>query len=118
MKHFREQTMGKKVIVGRTTFEDTGPLKGREWYVITTRPVEGAVAITLDEAKEMKDSVVIGGQSIYEQMLPFADMIMLSVIRGVYPVDTWFPSLDDWEINWEEDRGEYKLFEYVRKELP
>lgn len=99
--------------MGRTTFDEIGLLPGREWYVVSSRPVEGATAITIDEAKEMRDALVIGGQSIYRQLLPHADMVMLSVVKGVYPADTWFPSLEGWSLDWEEDHGDFKIFEYV-----
>jgi dihydrofolate reductase len=115
LRHFRKLTLDRKVIVGRTTFDAIGPLPRRDWYVVTSRPVEGATGIDLATASVMTEGIVIGGASIYQQLMPFADRIILSVVRGVYPSDTYFPEIPSgWVLDWEEDHGTFKVLEYIR----
>ena len=61
----------------------------------------GAVVVhSVDEAmdylKDFKseDIYVIGGASIYEQMLPYCDVAHVTVMDYAYQADTWFPNLD------------------------
>ena len=64
---------------------------------------------------------VAGGASIYEQLLPYCDKILLTRIYKEFEADRFFPELDSsvWEEIWsselfEEDGTEYKFFEYKR----
>ncbi len=108
MKFFRETTTGKVVVMGRKTLEsfpNGRPLKNRTNVVITRQEdyeVPGAVVVhSVDEAmdylKDFKseDIYVIGGASIYEQMLPYCDVAHVTVMDYAYQADTWFPNLDE-----------------------
>ena len=110
MKFFRETTTGKVVVMGRKTLEsfpNGRPLKNRTNVVITRQEgyeVPGAVAVhsvdeALDYLKNFKseDIYVIGGASIYEQMLPYCDVAHVTVMDYAYQADTWFPDLDAME---------------------
>ncbi|WP_418752603.1 dihydrofolate reductase [Frisingicoccus sp.] len=110
MKFFRETTTGKVVVMGRKTLEsfpNGRPLKNRTNVVITRQKgyeVPGAVVVhSVDEAmdylKDFKseDIYVIGGASIYEQMLPYCDVAHVTVMDYAYQADTWFPDLDAME---------------------
>lgn len=107
MKFFRETTTGKVVVMGRKTLEsfpNKRPLKNRTNIVITRQKdyqVDGAVVLhsveeALDYLKQFKseDIYVIGGASIYEQMLPYCDVAHVTVMNYAYQADTWFPDLD------------------------
>ncbi len=107
MKFFRETTTGKVVVMGRKTLEsfpNSRPLKNRTNVVITRQEdyeAPGAVVVhSVDEAmdylKDFKseDIYVIGGASIYEQMLPYCDVAHVTVMDYAYQADTWFPNLD------------------------
>ena len=107
MKFFRETTTGKVVVMGRKTLEsfpNGRPLKNRVNVVITKQKdysVPGAVVLhSVDEALEYvkqfdsNDVYVIGGASIYEQMLPYCDIAHVTVMDYAYQADTWFPNLD------------------------
>lgn len=107
MKFFRETTTGKVVVMGRKTLEsfpNGRPLKNRTNVVITRQEdyeAPGAVVVrSVDEAmdylKDFKseDIYVIGGASIYEQMLPYCDVAHVTVMDYAYQADTWFPNLD------------------------
>nr|WP_291234747.1 dihydrofolate reductase [Frisingicoccus sp.] len=110
MKFFRETTTGKVVVMGRKTLEsfpNKRPLKNRTNIVITRQKdyqVDGAVVLhsveeALDYLKQFKseDIYVIGGASIYEQMLPYCDVAHVTLMDYAYQADTWFPNLDKME---------------------
>lgn len=106
MKFFRETTKGNIVIMGRKTLESFPqgqPLKGRVNIVITRNPnykVKGAVIVhsteeALEEARKHEGEVfVIGGESIYREMLPVCDTAFVTKIDHAYDADTYFPDLD------------------------
>lgn len=122
MVRFRTITSGHPVVMGRKTYESIGrPLPKRTNVVITRgdMQIEGCqMAHSLEEAFAMFDSAedvfVIGGAQIYEQALPLADRILLTIVHRDYEGDTAFPAID--ESQWEEcsrerfERGEQ--FEY------
>ena len=108
MKFFRETTTGNVVVMGRKTLEsfpNGRPLKNRTNVVITRQKdyeVPGAVVVhSVEEALEYLKDVrseniyVIGGASIYEQMLPYCDVAHVTVMDYAYQADTWFPNLDE-----------------------
>ncbi|MDH5660375.1 MAG: dihydrofolate reductase, partial [Gammaproteobacteria bacterium] len=82
MKWFRENTMGKPIIMGRKTFESFGAkaLPGRTNIIITrdkNYQAEGGIVVhSIDEALtaagDVEEVMIIGGASFYEQMLPKA----------------------------------------------
>lgn len=114
MKFFRETTSGKVVVMGRKTLESFPnglPLKNRVNIVLTSDPnyqVRGAVIVhSIEEVlKEVEkypteDVYVIGGETIYRQMLPYCDVAHITKIDHAYEADAYFPNLDEmpeWEI--------------------
>lgn len=102
---FRDKTLGKSVIMGRTTFESLPSKKGlprRKNYVLTSDPdygkdIEGVYFYTdiakliYDVVSKGEDAFVMGGASIYEQFLPFTLIVYKTVIKGEYMCDTFFP---------------------------
>ena len=108
---FRETTRGAMVIVGRKTLADFPggkPLPGRENVVITRQtgqipgvtvcnsPAEAA-ALAQDQPK----AFVIGGGSVYRQMLPFCQNAYVTKVHTCPVSDTFFPNLDaaeDWQL--------------------
>lgn len=112
MKWFREHTLGKPIVMGRKTFESFGakPLPQRTNIVVTSDPdyrAEGAVVVhSIDAALKAADSapevMIIGGASFYEQMLPRADRIYLTLVHHNFEGDAWFPEFD--HTHWRETR--------------
>ncbi len=103
-KIFREITRGKTVILGRRTMEDfpgKKPLPGRENIVLTrsTRPLPGfTLCGSVEEAlalTEGKPVMVIGGGSVYRQLLPHCDRAYVTKIHTTPKSDTFFPNLDE-----------------------
>lgn len=104
-KFFRETTRGAMVIVGRRTIEDfpgQKPLPGRV-NVAMTRSAQEVPGFTLchspEEAAELAKTadraMVIGGGSIYRQMLPMCDTAYVTKVHCTPQSDTYFPNLDD-----------------------
>ena len=128
MKFFRETTMGKVVVMGRKTLESFPggqPLKKRTNIVITSDrsyDVKDAIVVhSIEEAlEELKkynqdDIYVIGGESIYRQMLPYCKLAHVTKIDHAYEADTYFPNLDemdDWEVTGVSDEQTYFNLEY------
>ena len=123
MKFFRSETTGKVVVMGRKTLESFPgglPLKNRLNIVLTSDPeykVKDAVIVhNLEELQEelkkypSEQIYVIGGESIYRQLLPMCDVAHVTKICHAYEADTWFPNLDemeDWELTGESDEQTY-----------
>ena len=132
-KFFRETTRGAMVIAGRRTIADfpgQKPLPGRVNVVLTRTKQEipgFTVATSPEEAMELAKSVeramVIGGGSIYRQMLPLCDTAYITKVHCTPESDTFFPNLDadpEWELDSvlqsdEEDGIAYEMCVYKRK---
>lgn len=101
--HFKSVTMGKPVLMGRTTYESIGkPLPGRTNIVISRNAdllIEDVICVTTFEQAtaamaEADELMVIGGSSIYEMLLPGVDRLYLTYVDGAFDGDTWFPEFD------------------------
>ena len=101
MKFFRETTMNKVVVLGRKTLESFPnglPLKKRTNIVITrdkNYQVKDAIVVhSVEEAlKELEkyseeEIYVIGGESIYRQMLPYCKVAHVTKVNHAYEADT------------------------------
>lgn len=111
LKHFKELTMGKPVVMGRNTWESLPkrPLPGRLNVVITSNPeyeAPGAeIARSLEEACRIAgkgdDYFIIGGGKIYKESIEMADCLELTEIEAeTEDADTFFPAIkeEDWEL--------------------
>ena len=121
MKFFRETTKGAAVIMGRATLESLPggrPLKNRRNIVISSRKgyfVPGAetaespaAAAALTEGEE--NVFVIGGASVYRQMLPYCSEALVTLVDESAEADCFFPNLDedpDWELSELGEEREY-----------
>lgn len=129
MKFFRQTTTGNVVVMGRKTLEsfpNGQPLKNRVNIVLTSDKsyqVKDAVVVhsieeMLEELKkyDSEDIYVIGGESIYRQMLPYCSLAHVTKIDHEYQADTYFPDLDadeEWELTGISDEQTYFDLEYV-----
>ena len=133
-KLFMEETAGKVVVVGRKalqTFPQGMPLQGRTTIVLSKKEglkIKGATVVSSLETllKELKkyegeDIYVVGGESIYEQLLPYCDVAHVTKIDHVYAANKYFTNLDkdpQWEITAESDEQTYFdiAYEFLRYE--
>ncbi len=116
LRHFKKTTMGKPVLMGRTTYESIGrPLPGRFNIVLTTDrgfaasgcTVVHSIEEALQAAAGHEELMVIGGASIYRQFLPMADRLYLTRVHHEFAGDTRFPEMDHtrWRELSREDHG-------------
>ncbi len=108
LKRFKALTTGHPVILGRKTLETFPggrPLPGRPNLILSRNPdfqVEGAQIFPDEESllsAAPADSFVIGGESVYQALLPHCDTVYVTKIEAAFPADTHFPNLDkdpDW----------------------
>lgn len=135
-KFFRQETTGKVVVLGRKTLEtfpQGRPLPNRINIIVSTKKdyeVKDAIVVhsieeLLEELKkyDTNDVYIIGGDSIYKQMLPYCDTAHVTKIDHKYDADTYFPNLDameEWEITADSDEQvyfdlTYHFLKYERK---
>jgi len=109
LAYFKEKTMGKAIVMGRNTFEAIGrPLPGRLNVVITRNTSyerDGVTVVhTIDEAIQLatshhEDVMIIGGEQIFKEVLPYADLLYVTLIQHQFEGDTFFPSYEnEWEV--------------------
>ena len=146
LRHFRDLTAGKTVVLGSTTlatFPNGKPLKNRTNIVLSRREEyhpEGAImARSIHDLGEIlkeydtNDVVVIGGTSVYEQLLRYCDTAYVTKFKKTFESDAAFPNLDesgDWMLVSEsepmmtdpetdsETDMEYTFCEYKRIVMP
>lgn len=140
MKHFKELTRNGICIMGRKTYDSIGkPLSGRTNLVLTrdsTYDPHPSVYLyedidtVLHEYNNYGEGVsnlfVLGGVSVYQQFLPYADVIELTIIQHKFPeADSFFPafSLDEFDVvsniyNEADEKNEYahSFITYKRKQ--
>lgn len=132
LKRFKALTTGHPVILGRktlATFPGERPLKGRRNLILSRSAgfaPEGAEVFSDVEALRAaapEDSFVIGGASVYRQLLPWCDTAYVTKIDRTFPADCYFPDLEQdpaWERTeesapLEQDGIVYRYLTYRRK---
>ena len=133
LKFFKEQTMGKPIVMGMSTFESMNrrQLPGRQSVILTRKNIEldkGIIIIhSIDELlkyiEEYKDEVmIIGGATIYSQMLEYSNKLVLTEVdKECLTADAYFPEFnkDEWNSKvlseLEENNIKYKHLVYTRK---
>ncbi len=108
LKRFKRLTSGNPVIMGKNTYFSlpVRPLPKRKNIVITD--IEGeqidncTMAYSIEDAinkmDEDKENFIIGGASIYNQFMPFADKLYITWVQEEFDADTFFPEVmnDEW----------------------
>lgn len=117
LRHFRELTMGKPMIMGRRTWESIDrPLPGRSSLVISRDPGYAAAgaevfqdldsallrAGQLAAASGAGEIMIVGGAQIYAEALPRVTRLHVTEVHAEVAGDAWFPTLD-WT-SWREVR--------------
>lgn len=104
LKHFKQLTQGKTVIMGRKTFDSLpgGALPNRRNIVISRQTdltiancevfnsINDAFAACLSE----DEVFVIGGENIYKQTIANADVLEITQIGARFDADAFFPAID------------------------
>lgn len=133
-KHFREETTGKVVVLGRKTLEtfpQGQPLKNRVNIILTKdKSFQRKDAVIVHSIPELlkelekypqKQVYIIGGESVYRQMLPYCGTAHVTKIEKSYDADTYFPNLDkdpQWRVTAESEEQTYfdLIYRFVKYE--
>lgn len=128
LKRLKAMTVGNIIVMGSKTYMSfpKRPLPDRENLIITHHPenypeikcftgVDGFLEYSKTADKPI---FVLGGGSVYEQLLPYCEKAHITKILHSFEADTFFPNLDnnpDWEKENEEEivTGEKYPFKYV-----
>lgn len=126
---FKDTTMSKIVVMGRKTFESLSnklPLKGRINIILTSDvnyKVPNAIVLNcLDdlydelEKYDTENIFIIGGESIYKQLLDKCDTAFITKINKEFKADSFFPNLDNdskWKIANKSEKENYTDVSYI-----
>ncbi len=104
LRRFRRLTLGHPVIMGRKTYESIGkPLDGRKNIVVTRQAgyhAEGCIVVhdlrsAFDACGTADEAFVLGGETLFRDVMPLADRVYLTVVRTKVEGDVRFPSIPD-----------------------
>jgi dihydrofolate reductase len=125
LKHFKEITTGKTIIMGRNTLLSLPkwPLPNRRHIVITDKKDDNfpgcETVFSIDEAiekvKDEPEAFIIGGGMIYRQFFPLAGKLYLTVVHQPFEADIFFPEViySEWdEVSREDFYDEKNGFAY------
>lgn len=105
LQNFKKVTTGHPIIYGRKTLETfpgKKPLPGRDNYILSrdkNLEVEGATVIhSIEELPDIPDLIVIGGASVYEQLINYCNSAIVTLVdEEVEGADAFFPNLEEKE---------------------
>lgn len=122
LKHFKQLTIGKPVVMGRLTWESMGgPLPGRTNIILTrahhyraegatvVNDLEAALSLAAEQAVKagVSEVAIIGGNAVFNETLPRAHRLEITEVHGSPEGDAYFPPFDRNE--WKETRREGPL---------
>ncbi len=128
-RQFLGYVRGQTVIIGRRSWEIFGSHLTSEHNVVVSRSsqeIGGATVVdSIDSAIETargfgKTVYSAGGAQIYAQTLPRAERLYLSVIKGEFDGDAFFPEFDraEWEVAKHREHSRFDFFDYRRNTPP
>lgn len=117
LKRFKEITTGKKIVMGRKTFESLPGILPKRHHIILTNnknfklenenvTVLNDISKFIAENKDTNEEIfIIGGGEIYELFYPLAKKLYITEVHVEIDGDTFFPkiNLSDWDIDYESD---------------
>lgn len=127
LKHFKKNTLGKPLLMGRKVFEEVGckPLPGRRNIVLTSRTFDNvetfsSIESALEELSDQEEVMIAGGGEIYRQMIPCVDKMLITLVSGSHEGDTYFPEYrneigDIWQETNREDFDGFSFITYERR---
>lgn len=108
LKNFRRLTLGHTIIYGRKTLEtfpNLQPLDGRRNIILsrTLENISGAEVVAgvedlFDVLDAAQSNFVIGGAEIFNELIPYATEIFLTVVDADGHADAFFPTVDDFTL--------------------
>jgi len=127
LRRFKQLTLGKTVLMGRKTFESIGSALPGRTNIVMSRQDDytadgclvahsiGEVAELIEDSAGIQQLVVCGGAEIYEQFLPRADRMYLTVVYHDFDGDRFFPNFspEQWLIEQRTDHEPNDQFDWA-----
>lgn len=106
MKRFKKLTMNHTIIMGKNTFESLGRVLPKRFHVVLTRnknyKINNKNVLVIKNISELKkyindenENFVIGGASIYKQLINKCEKLYVTQIDKDFDGDTFFPEIDN-----------------------
>lgn len=124
-KWVKQCTLGQCIAMGRKTFETMGkPLPNRDNVVISRSVTEipGCTVLpsleALEDYQTDKEIWIFGGAQIYEQAMDRVHALYLTIVKGNFEGDAFFPKFED-QMRLEEvirEEADFKILKYVPKD--
>ena len=110
LQHFKRVTLNKTIVMGRKTFVSIGKALPARRNIVLTHDTQWhapevetmhSIADVLALSTTDIDIMIIGGETLYQQFLPYTSSIYLTIVDGQIPGDTHFPMLNpsDWRVS-------------------
>jgi dihydrofolate reductase len=101
LKYFREKTINKPVIMGQKTFQSLGKALPNRINIVLSDNLDtpgcliaNSIEDALKKAGDAQEVMIIGGASVYQQFLPLAHRMYLTLIDKDFQADVFFPEFD------------------------
>jgi dihydrofolate reductase len=123
LKFFNQKTKNHVVIMGRNTFESIGkPLPDRV-NIVLSRDLNLEIsdclvadsfekALELAEEREKEEIFIIGGAKVYTEALAVADKLYLTLVKGKYQADVFFPKYENFKMVQESQEHNYQDYKF------
>ena len=127
---FKEFTTGKKLIVGKNTFDTLPMLKNREILVLTRRIEElsdipnqylinknDLTGKIISDVSDLDPEIIVaGGAKTYVRLLPYITEFYVTHVNGSYDGDTFMPPFEDLFTNKEvvKEFDGHKVIKYTK----
>ncbi len=115
LKHFKENTLGKNVVMGKNTFFSLSkPLKDRNNIILSSKlnNIEGCTIFkNIDDLLNYgyEEIMVIGGDSIYKQFINIADELIITKVCNYNEGDTYFPYFNESNYNLDLNKSKFEI---------
>lgn len=138
LKRFKDLTQGATIIMGRKTYDEIADkfpdrtdaiLPGRKSIVLSRKmeinprgaSVKPRLRTAIEDARNSgeKSIFVIGGERLFWEALPWANMVFMTAVDGDYHCDKHFPlksfiSKGKWHLKHATKREGYTFIDYIR----
>jgi dihydrofolate reductase len=125
MQHFKNTTFNKTIVMGKKTYESIGRILPNRTNIILSKEPNFYVANAIIYHDPIKiindykdiDLYVIGGKSIYELFYPYADKLIVSLIKKKYNCNVFMEcvNLSDFKLIKTTTHNDFDVLEYERK---
>jgi dihydrofolate reductase len=128
LKRFKKLTVGHPVIMGRTTYESIGKLLPDRINIVVTRnnnykaigcKITHSVEEAIEYARKTNQGEIflIGGGQIYKQGIKYAEKLYLTIIKGNFEADAFFPDYSGFRKIIYQQKGNFKNYHFTFLEL-